>query len=258
MPREYVPDSRTVLGIDLGGARMATTGWVLLQGDARPTVTGAGRLAKASTVADAEESLARLIADASADVVAVDAPLTLPPCLTCPPYCRGPSPAGCELQSSKLTWEVGGNPLTERLCEVLLREELAAGPLPTMRIGQIAARGVALARRLERGTARVIEVYPYASLHRLGHWDAQLKPRAKGEADRDFTSRVVGGLARYIDGLCDTQAFASPHVLDALVAGYTGWLWPDGLESPPSDFNEWAGWIWAPRPTPPAPLTRNC
>ncbi|MHB8660017.1 MAG: hypothetical protein ACYC91_19170, partial [Solirubrobacteraceae bacterium] len=31
-----------------------------------------------------------------------------------------------------------------------------------------------------------------------------------------------------------------------LVAAYTGWLAPDGLEQPPTGFNVAAGWIWYP------------
>ncbi len=39
---------------------------------------------------------------------------------------------------------------------------------------------------------------------------------------------------------------ASGHTLDAVIAAYTGWLHPDGLEAPPEDFNLAAGWIWFP------------
>jgi hypothetical protein len=37
------------------------------------------------------------------------------------------------------------------------------------------------------------------------------------------------------------------HVFDAVVAAYTGWLFPDGLEPPPDGFNVAAGWIWFPK-----------
>jgi hypothetical protein len=110
-----------VLGIDLGGARMRTTGVVLLAGTGQPRVLAASVLPRAKTAEQAERSLLDFIEDAQPDVVAVDAPLTLPPCLTCPSFCRGPSADLCELQAAQRVWEAGGHPVTERLCEVSLR-----------------------------------------------------------------------------------------------------------------------------------------
>jgi hypothetical protein len=42
------------------------------------------------------------------------------------------------------------------------------------------------------------------------------------------------------------ERLASEHAFDALVAAYTGWLAPEGLEEPPEGFNVAAGWIWFP------------
>lgn len=101
----------------------------------------------------------------------------------------------CELDAARRVWEHGEHPVTERLCEVMLREELASGPLPTMRIAQIAA---------------------------------------------------LSGFASEIDHLSEHQAgLVSVHAVDALVAAFTGWLHPSGLEAPPPGFNLASGWIWA-------------
>ena len=235
---------------------MRTTGWALLEGAERPRLVDAGTLAKAGTVSDAEGALLALTESGRPDVVAIDAPLTLPPCLCCPAFCRGPGSGLCELRSAQQVWDAGGHPVTERLTEVRLRDELQAGPLPTMRIGQIAARGVALARRIlaggtqlgAPGAVQVLEVYPYASLARLGRGDERLRPRAAQEADVVFAARVIDGLSSHVD-ISDThvQSLSGVHVVDALVAAYTGWLAPDGLEPPPRDYNQAAGWIWLPR-----------
>ncbi len=246
------------MGIDLGGARMATTGVVLLEGSARPHVIAAQTLPRANTAERAERHLLEVIEDAQPDAVAIDAPLTLPPCLTCPAFCRGPGADLCELQAARDVWEHGGHPVTERLCEVRLREELDSGPLPTMRIAQIAARGATLARRIlaggtrlgAPGRVRVLEVYPYATLNRLGQESSGLRPQASGEDDLAFGERILASLSPHVDGLGEhAAALRDRHALDALVAAFTGWLDPDELEAPPEGFNQASGWIWLPRPS---------
>jgi len=140
----------------------------------------------------------------------------------------------------------------------MLRQELGGGkPLPTMRIAQFAARGVALARRLralraERGPIggpELIEVYPTASLRRLGFGDRP--PESSDETrKRRFRGRVLRGLASTIGGLDDHRECRDEgHAFDALIAAYTGWLGPEGLEAPPEDFNAASGWIWIPKPS---------
>jgi predicted nuclease with RNAse H fold len=244
-----------VLGVDLGGALQATTGYAVLVGARKPRVRTAGVLARSQSADDAERLLLGLLDDWQPTLVAVDAPLTLPPCLVCPSSCQGPNSDLCELQAARQVWEVGGNPVTERLCEVRLRSEVGGGkPLPTMRIGQIAARGVALARRLrarraERGPMGgpdLIEVYPAASLRRLGFRRRRNEVGEGGEARfRRRVLRVLGAAIAGLDGALECQA--DGHAFDALIAAYTGWLAPEGLEQPPPGFNVAAGWIWLPQ-----------
>lgn len=248
--------SRRVLGIDLGGALQRTTGYAVLRGVRRPKVVDVGVLTKSKSAEAAERLLLELIERSDASLVAVDAPLTLPPCLVCPSNCLGPDSELCELRSSQLVWAEGGNPVTERLCEVKLRAEIGGGgPLPTMRIGQIAGRGVALARRLrarraERGAIggpELIEVYPAASLHRLG-WTKRPSSSAGEAAVHRFRGRVLKSLGDEIAGLRDYQECRDDgHIFDALIAAYTGWLAPDGLQAPDDGFNAASGWIWVPR-----------
>jgi hypothetical protein len=129
-------EPRTVLGIDLGGALQATTGYAVLSGIRRPKLKSVGVLPRSASADAAEGLLLGLFHEWQPSLVAVDAPLTLPPCLVCPSSCQGPGADSCELRAARQVWEVGGNPVTERLCEVRLRKEIGGGkPLPTMRIG---------------------------------------------------------------------------------------------------------------------------
>ncbi len=246
---------RKILGIDLGGALQATTGYALLKGVRKPKLVEAGVIPKAKTAAIAEDRLRELIGERAPSLIAVDAPLTLPPCLTCPSSCEGPGRERCELHAARLMWEAGGNPVAERLCEVRLRAEIGGGrPLPTMRIGQIAGRGVALARRLraeraERGTVagpELIEVYPAGTLRRLG-FGAPPSDKAGKKAQQDFRDRTCDDLSSKLTGLeVESTCRTNAHAFDALIAAYTAWLGPDGLEQPGEDYNAATGWIWLP------------
>ena len=55
-----------------------------LEGNQKPRLVAADHPGKAASPQAAETTLLTLIDDAGPDVVAIDAPLTLPPCLTCP------------------------------------------------------------------------------------------------------------------------------------------------------------------------------
>jgi predicted nuclease with RNAse H fold len=70
---------KRVVGIDLGGARMRTTGVVVLEGAATPAISEAGILARAPTAEAAERQLLEFIERVRPTTVAIDAPLTLPP-----------------------------------------------------------------------------------------------------------------------------------------------------------------------------------
>lgn len=250
----FVTTKRRALGIDLGGASSNTTGYALLEGAPKPVIRAAGTVTRGSSPQDAEAHLLGLIDDSSPDVVAIDAPLTLPPCLTCPSYCRGPGEL-CELPAAREMWAAKLNPVSQRLCERVVREQVGERPLPTMQLGVITGRAVVLARCLSsRGTApsvmergEVLEVYPRATLRRLSAADQRLAPRIKSESPAGFRKRVLEGFAALVGGLDEhAVALAVTHTLDALVAAYTGWLAPEGLEEPPEGFNIAAGWIWFP------------
>lgn len=249
------------LGIDLGGASSKTTGYAVIDGVRRPRLRQADELALAKSPAQSERDLVELIDRVKPDVVAIDAPLTLPPCLTCPGYCRGPDPDLCELDGARVMWERGSNPVSRRLCELEAKTVISGlNPQPTMGLGIITARAVALVRKLSnRGVApasierrEILEVYPRATLVRLAGSEKRLRPKSRGERAEQYRSRILRGLEGEEVGLRVGErerrnARASGHTLDAVIAAYTGWLHPGGLEAPPEDFNLAAGWIWFPK-----------
>jgi predicted nuclease with RNAse H fold len=253
------------LGIDLGGASRRTTGYALMEGSDSPSLEAVGMIEVGQRPIETEVELLDAIDASAPDVLAVDAPLTLPPCLTCPSYCRGPGVDLCEIETAREMWAAGSNPAIRRPCEAEAAR-LIPGlvPLPTMGLGIITARAVMLVRRLtNRGTApasmarrEVLEVYPRATLARLGRGDELLLPKRRGESETDYRTRVVGGLEGPVCRLrltAEQRALLSGsgddggHALDAVIAAYTGWLGIDRLEPPPEGFNLASGWIWFPR-----------
>jgi predicted nuclease with RNAse H fold len=251
-----------VLGIDLAGTSSDKTGYALVHGDEHPELLEADLQPRAKSPGQAEGQLLELIDHFKVDRLAIDAPLTLPPCLTCPTYCRGPDPNLCELQSARSMWEGGSNPVSRRPCEDEARAAVPGlDPKPTMGLGIITARAVALVRKLEnRGLppaslvrGELLEVYPRATLARLGTQDSSLAPKADRESVADFCDRVASGLGGSTVGLRGVDQLrsrleSSHDVIDAALSAYTGWLYPDGLEPPPKDFNVASGWIWYPKP----------
>ncbi|MGH2973559.1 MAG: DUF429 domain-containing protein [Solirubrobacterales bacterium] len=247
------------LGIDLAGASSGKTGWAVVEGKRTPHLTDAGLQPVAKTPGEAELSLLELIDGVEPYVLAIDAPLTLPPCLTCPSYCRGPGADLCELQAAREMWEAGSNPVSRRPCEAEARALIEGlNPKPTMGLGIITARAVTLVRRLEvRGRppasiarGEVLEVYPAASLLRFSVANEKLRPKQTGEGEGEFCARAATGLAELgVKGIEDHRAAleVSHDVLDAVLSAYTGWLHPGGLECPPDGFNVASGWIWFPK-----------
>lgn len=253
---------RRCLGIDLGGAASPTTGIVLLEGDGgRPRIVedpGPVCLPKRERPVDGERMLFDLIVRARPDTVAIDAPLTLPPCLTCSVFCPGPGEHECETPVARRMWASGANPTSQRRCELFLRDQFGERPLPTMQLGALTARAIPLARRLrrERPEVMVLEVYPRVTRIALADRDERFRPREPKPHETRAQVRAASRAATLdaLEGLVDRAAELRPeldntHVLDALIAAYTGWLGVEGCVPPPEGMmREREGWIWFPRP----------
>lgn len=246
--------NRRVLGFDLAGVTGATGYAVLETQGAQAKLVDAGVVSTSGTPVEGEDRLLELVDRIGPDVLAVDAPLTLPPCLTCPSYCRGPG-QDCELAAARRMWESGSNPVIRRPCELEAKNRIPGlDPKPTMGLGIITARAVSLVRKLEsRGVppssivrGEVLEIYPAASLRRMG-WTERPPQNAEPSVKSEFFAQVAASLQSEIEGLDDhPQCIEVDDVFDALIAAYTGWLYPDRLETPPPGFNLASGWIWAP------------
>ena len=225
---------------------MPNTGIAVLEGTDTPRLIYAGHTPKRPDPLTAEAALRERISEWDAEVVAIDAPLTLPPCLTCSPECPGPR-VRCELEAARLLWDAGWNPTTRRWCELGVYQQVGERPLSTMRLGEITARAVVLARELTRSPATVLEVYPRATLRRLAAADERFARPHPGEQPEQHHARVLAGLSNLIGGVAEHPLLTTNrHVLDALTAAYTGWLWPDKLEPPPALPLRRSGWIWFP------------
>ena len=253
---------RRVVGLDLGGVTQRTTGVAALEGSARPRLCHAEliQLSRSTGDREAENRLVETLARFEPEVLAIDAPLTLPPCMSCAAHCPGPGVA-CLSGEAHRCWAASISPVSQRRTEAWVRGQTLGfrPPMATMQLGVITARAVAMARRLRndpppglRG-CEVIEVYPAATLHTLGRGERpDLCGCRPGEEKAAFYARVVRELEREIDGLAEFRDVlgAPGHVFDALVAAYTGWLHADGrtvlpaaeLDLDPIEH----GWIYLP------------
>jgi hypothetical protein len=182
----------TVVGIDLAGAPHRPTGACLL----------ANSRALTSLLYDDQEILS-FIREKEPDLIAVDAPLCLPP--------------GRKSMADK-------NGAHFRPCdEELRRRKIPFFPITLGPMRGLTERGIKLKRRLEAQGFRVIEIYPG------GAQDVWRIPRAKASL-----SGLRRGLKRRrIKGL---KAEASGHELDAATGAMVGLLFLQGKAEVLGDF----------------------
>ncbi|TPV93476.1 MAG: DUF429 domain-containing protein [Myxococcales bacterium FL481] len=293
---------RRFVGIGLGGGRGKTTAVARLDlaGDDRRLVVSEARtrvglrgggVPGPSRLAFRDDVLLSWIREWVDDstVVAIDAPLTLPPCLTCPLACPGfeacqvPVVVWMRTHAARLAnksprrdpqkpWVT---PYTQRATELLLehatlapREALGQG------MGPLAARAAFL-RRATAGRLRLhenlLEVHPRATLIRRFGADVERRSRrAENETTWEARKQMLESLTEGVafDRVWPELVVRNVHVFHAVIAAMSAYLWardgwrgptdlvpPDGAETLQEAVGElgdlWleAGWIW----TPPAP-----
>ncbi|HWG91769.1 MAG TPA: DUF429 domain-containing protein [Candidatus Thermoplasmatota archaeon] len=189
-------DAPLVIGVDLA-ANPENPSWACLL---------RGRRVEALKPLRLDDELVQLCYRQTPELVALDAPLTPPLGLT--------------------------GSYSSRLAEKELR---AAGfpALPPSRIPTLTFRGMRLAFRLQRH--RVIEVFPRATLMRLGHTYGG----PKGEASELAACRAL--LERHLEGV---PPVASDHEVDALAAALTAALHLEGRTEALGSSGE--GQVWVP------------
>lgn len=201
-PDHAPPDPRrrmknwVALGVDLAGVPERPTGICLLEG-------GVGRTRLLYT----DKEILEFVQETHPDLIAIDAPLNLPP--------------GRKSMADR-------NGAHYRPCDIeLRRRRIPFFPITLGPMRKLTERGIRLKRRLGAAGFRVVEIYPG------GAQDIWGIPRAK--RDREGLRR---GLARLgIKGL--TRA-ASDHELDAATGALTGFYFLAGRGDVLGDFQSGA------------------
>ncbi|MBS1122239.1 MAG: hypothetical protein H6Q90_4467 [Deltaproteobacteria bacterium] len=269
------------VGVDLGGARGKTTAVAEL----RSGPNGAEVIEVATRSGQkpwTDDTLAqRLGVPSATTVIAIDAPLTQSACNRCEqPVCPGmeacADPAvvwlrsegrslvrkvaaetvnGSTTQTQTLTAQARLAPYAHRATEVMMTYGRGLLPLSSLGAGNggIAARAHQLRRRL-RGVgfelhANLLEVSPAATINAL--CGARAARGYKRDADPWRTRAVI--LERLGDlsfapqsRMAREDVLQSDHCFDAVIAGYTAYLWArDGWAKPEGCFEQ-DGWIVAP------------
>ena len=251
------------IGVALGGGRGKTTAVARLErveGEGAPRVRLAEARLRHGHRGSGEETgqgsgdplfrdevlvayVQRWTSDATA--VAIDAPLTLPPCIRCPLACPGvqactvPVVAWMRRHAPALhaarrsdRGKPAVTPYTQRAVDVLLthvglspRESLGQG------MGPLAARAAYLRRVLSprlRLHENLIEVHPPATVARLFGADVERRHRrCDSEQAWELRKRMLAALEPYLafDFVWPEVVVRSPHVFEAVIAGLTAFLW---------------------------------
>jgi predicted nuclease with RNAse H fold len=174
----------SIIGLDLAGAESRPTGFCILK----------GMMAETSLVYKDEDALKR-IEESKAEIVAIDAPLSLP--------------AGREFIEQRTSVHL-------RECDrELLRRGIRFFPVTLGPMRKLTERGMNLRRILEDKHLRVIEVYPGGAQDVLG-----IPRKQKG------LERLRAGLERMgVRGLNDRM---SDHELDAVTCALVGQIFSEG------------------------------
>ena len=181
-----------VVGLDLAGVPGRSTGECTLKGF------------KASTrILYSDQEILDYVQKEKPDLVAVDAPLNLPP--------------------GRKSMNERGN-LHFRPCdEELRRRKIPFFPITLGPMRNLTERGIRLCQRLERAGFRVVEVYPG------GAQDIWCIPRAKHNL-----MGLRNGLRRM--GIKGMKIKSSGHELDAVSSAYVGLLFLQGKAEVYGDF----------------------
>ena len=184
------------VGIDLAGVPGRPTGGCILKG-----------YGVSSIILYSDEEILDYVKKAKPDLVAIDAPLTLPP-------------------GRKSMNERGKHHF--RPCdEELRRRKIRFFPITLGPMRSLTERGIKLRQNLEKAGFRVVEVYPG------GAQDIWHIPRAKRSIDD-----LRLGLKRM--GIRGLKREASAHELDAVTGALTGLLFLQGKAEVYGDFSQGA------------------
>ncbi len=242
--------SEVIIGIDLGGVKgRERTAWALL-------TTSGGEWPLLETVEyippEGDEHLIELLMEREGKirVLAIDAPLTYPVCVRCRLE-RCPGLEACEEPAVQQTLALGGVPYNQRLTDLYVQHRTNKRPIPTMHLGMVTARAVYLLGRLRAEgfpMERVIEVYPGGALHTMREELGLSRDDIKGYKRSALKRlRLIEVLEPHLNfGGHGAACVERDDFLDAVLAAYIGYLYPDRVEGPPEGFPVEDGWIYLP------------
>lgn len=290
---------RRFVGIGLGGGRGKTTAvarldlsddgrkLVVAEARTRRGVRGGGEVGS-SRVSFRDDVLLAWLDEWVDDttVVAIDAPLTLPPCLTCMLACPGldrcrvPIVEWMREHAARLGTATARRdpnkpwvtPYTQRATELLLehvtlspREALGQGMGPLAARATFLRRATATRLRLHEN---LLEVHPRATLiRRFGAEVERRSRRAENETTWEVRKQMLAELTEGVvfDRVWPELVVRNVHVFYAVIAAMSAVLWardgwrgpadlvtsadPGPLERAVAELGDmWleAGWIWTP------------
>jgi predicted nuclease with RNAse H fold len=182
----------TVLGIDLAGVAHRPSGICLLKkGGAR------------TMLLSEDDEIVSFARETRPDLIAIDAPLNLPPGRRSMADRNGSHYRPCDLE--------------------LRRRKIPFFPITLGPMRKLTERGIGLKRRLEEEGLRVVEIYPGGA---QDIWRIPRAGRSREGLRRGLTGRGIKGLG----------ASASDHELDAATGAFVGLLFLRGEAETLGDF----------------------
>jgi len=206
-----------VFGVDLTASPAKSSACLALNNDMQPAYFGFLRH---------DSDITSIIELCSPEVVAIDAPLTLPSGLCCLE-----ESCPCEAKSQR----------KNRQCDRELRQQ-GIPCYPTTKktfIKDLIYRGIKLKNELSHAGFEVIEIYPYASIVRLFGKAHAKKSTSEGIAFlRENLVKILPGLKPYL-------TMYDHNLCDAAMAAYTAFLYHQGTIDVLGNSDE--GLIFIPR-----------
>jgi predicted nuclease with RNAse H fold len=226
-------------GIDLGGRTTGTTAVAWLDGSrgGRPRLLDVRAGAELRGDRGDAEILAVL---GSPEVVAVDAPLTLPHPITCTddecPVC---------FPGEGIAPQYGSRPGLDSAAAWKSVDHVEKAPMASAMLAGIAFRAIYLTRLLRRAGLEVIEVWPMGAYRALARTPSA---RIRGDdGDDEWRRALLVSRVESVDEAIPRGDAAERDRLDAVAAAYVGWLWLAGeARSVPPGAERHGEAIWIP------------
>jgi predicted nuclease with RNAse H fold len=197
IPKPRIRHSPTVVGVDLAGSPTRNTGICTLRGNS---------IIECETVHSDEEIIAH-VRRADPDLIAIDAPLNLPP--------------------GRRTIEDRNGEHFRPCDRELLRRGIRFFPITLGPMRSLTTRGIALKKKLVRRGFKVIEMFPGAA---QDVWGIARKQEGLGKLQRGLKKLGLRGLDRKLNG----------DELDAVTGAFVGRLFLEGKAEVLGNFKEGA------------------